>query len=98
MGDGLYPFVPVLVHKVVNDTAGSLGEVRVGIGGRLAELDLLDVGQSLLIGGIEVVGDTALDIRDLSAVAPVGAHRPELCSPTLTREVADASPLLDPSG
>ena len=43
MGYGLYPFIPVLVHEVGDDTSRSLGEVGVNVFCCLAELNLLDV-------------------------------------------------------
>ena len=78
MGDGLYPLIPVLVHQVGDDASRGLRQVGVNLLRALAEGDLLDVGSLLLIGGEEVVGETAFDVGHLTAICPIGSHRPDL--------------------
>ena len=97
MRDRLYPFVPMLVHQIGDDTTRSLRQVGVNLLSALTEGNLLDIGQLLFIGREEVVREPALDVSHLTTVRTIGSHRPDLRSATLRGDVADATALLDPA-
>ena len=97
MGNGLYPLIPVLIHQVGDDASRGLRQVGVNILRALAEGNLLDVCHLLLIGGEEVVGETTLDVGHLTAIRPIGSHRPDLRCTALRRDIADTTSLLHPA-
>ena len=78
MGNFGDPFVPVLVHEVVDDAAGGLGKVGIDVGGGAGILDIAYHHHFLAVGRDEESADAALVLGSLHSLGAVGVHEPHL--------------------
>ena len=78
MGDFSHPLIPVLIHHVVDDTAGCFRKVGIKILGFAGELESGDKDDFLFVGREEEAFDTFFKRCHLFAVASVGVHDPKL--------------------
>ena len=93
------PFVPVLIHKVVDDAARCLRKVGIGVGGCAAVFDVADHDNALRVGAENEARDSFLDMAHLNAVLAVGVHDPELADLVFVGiDEGDAASAVDPAG
>ena len=94
----LDPLVPVLVHEVVDDAAGSLVEVGVDVRSLLAVFHIADEEDMFLVGREEESVYPFLVVAYLTGVAAVGLHDPQLRVAALAREVGNLFAAVYPHG
>ena len=98
MGNLVYPFIPVLVHEVVDDTSCGEGQVGVLVYGAGAVLYGHHEEHLALVGREGKSFEALLCIGELSAVATVGVHLPQLVAATSVAQEGQFGASLDPYG
>ena len=78
MRNGFYPFVPMFIHEVVDNTSGCFGQVRINIRGSLTVFYIRKEYDLFLIGRKEKTVYSFFLIADLFSVRSVGIHYPQL--------------------
>ena len=97
MRSGFYPLIPMLVHKISNDTPRDFIEVGIAIFRFVGELDVRRVHELLTILAVEVSGDPAGDAGYLTLVGAIGKDADKLHLALNNRKIGDALPVFDPA-
>ena len=78
VGDFGYPFVPMLVHQVVDHASCGLWQIGIYVGSVARLVYVADYHYFFLVGRKQKSANAAFDIRGLQSVTAVGQHGPHL--------------------
>ena len=97
MGSGFYPLIPMLVHKIGNDTSRDFIEVGVAIFRFVGELDVGRIYELLAVLAVEVSGDSPGDAGYLTLVGAIGKDADKLHFSLNDRKKGNALAAFDPA-